>query len=59
MQRISTNMPNDDMQFHARMRESSLNRLQNQIASQSRIQNLRDDPTGAAHATRHASFQLQ
>ena len=56
MQRISTNMPNDDMQYYARLRESRLNNVQNQIASQSRIQNLRDDPAAAAHATRYASY---
>ena len=56
MQRISSNMPNDDMQYYARLRESQLNNVQNQIASQSRIQELRDDPAAAAHATRYASY---
>jgi len=56
MQRISTNMSNDDMQYYARLRESQLNNVQNQIASQNRIQNLRDDPAAAAHATRYASY---
>lgn len=56
MQRISTNMPNDDMQYYARLRESRLSHVQNQIASQSRIQELRDDPAAAAHATRHSSY---
>ncbi len=56
MQRISTNMPNDDMQYYARLRESRLNNVQNQIASQNRIQELRDDPAAAAHATRYASY---
>jgi flagellar hook-associated protein 3 FlgL len=49
-------MPNDDMQYYARMRESQLNRVQNQIASQNRLQELRDDPAAAAHATRHDSY---
>jgi flagellar hook-associated protein 3 FlgL len=56
MQRIATNQSNDDMQYYARMREALLNRTQNQIASQSRLQELRDDPSAAAHATRHASY---
>ncbi len=49
-------MPNDNMQFFARNREYELNQIQNKIASQSRIQNLRDDPVSAAHATRHKSY---
>jgi len=48
-------MPNDNMQFFARQREYDLNQVQNKIASQQRIQNLRDDPISAAHATRHQS----
>jgi len=56
MQRISTNMSNDDMQYYARLRESKLNNIQNQIASQSRIQELRDDPAAAANSTRYASY---
>ena len=56
MQRISTNMANDDMQYYARLRESQLNNVQNQIASQSRIQELRDDPAAAAHSTRYSSY---
>ncbi|MFW5683667.1 MAG: flagellar hook-associated protein 3 [Spirochaetota bacterium] len=56
MQRISTNMPNDDMQYYARQREARLLNTQNQIASQNRIQELRDDPAAAAHATRHQSY---
>lgn len=56
MQRVSTNMPNDDMQYHLRRREFMLNKQQNKIASQNRIQELRDDPVGAAHATRYQSY---
>ncbi len=56
MQRVSTNMSNDDMQYYARQRESRLLNTQNQIASQNRIQSLRDDPAAAAHATRHSSY---
>ncbi len=56
MQRVSTNMSNDDMQYYARQRESRLLNTQNQIASQNRLQQLRDDPAAAAHATRHSSY---
>ena len=59
MYRISTNLPNDNMQFYARRREYDLNQVQNKIASQNRIQNLRDDPVSAAHATRFQSYQTR
>jgi flagellar hook-associated protein 3 FlgL len=55
LKRISTNLTNDDMQFYLRRREWQMNRVQNQMGSQTRIQNLRDDPVAAAHATRHDS----
>lgn len=48
--RISTNMPNDDMQFYLRRKESLTNSMQNKIAKESRIENLRDDPVAAAHS---------
>jgi flagellar hook-associated protein 3 FlgL len=59
MDRVSTNMPNDDMQYFARRREAQLLNTQNQIASQSRLQRLRDDPAAAAHATRHSSYTFR
>ncbi len=59
MDRISTNMPNDNMQYYLRERTDQMNRIQNQIASQSRIQNLRDDPVAAAHSTRYQSYQVR
>jgi flagellar hook-associated protein 3 FlgL len=49
-------MSNDDMQYYARRREAMLLNQQNQISSQNRIQQLRDDPAAAAHATRHQSY---
>lgn len=52
MNRISTNQKNNDFQYHLKVRETALNRAQNQMADQRRIQNLRDDPVAAAHATR-------
>ncbi len=48
-------MPNDDTSFWLRLRDWKLNQLQNQMSSQNRIQNLRDDPIGAAHAVRFES----
>ena len=56
MDRISTNLPNDNMMYHLRQRQDEMLNKQEQIASQSRIQELRDDPIAAAHATRHKSF---
>ena len=56
MYRISTNIPNDSMQFYLRERQQMMSAMQDQIASQSRIKNLRDDPMAAAHATRYRSY---
>lgn len=56
MDRISTNLPNDNMQFYLRERSKAMEQLTNQIASQTRIQNLRDDPLAASHATRYRSY---
>ncbi|MDX9800909.1 MAG: flagellar hook-associated protein 3 [Spirochaetia bacterium] len=50
MKRISTDMPNNDMQYYMRRKEALLSRMQGKIAGQSRIQNLRDDPVAAAHS---------
>ncbi len=59
MERISTNMPNDNMQFYLRERNRAMQQLQNQVATQSRITNLRDDPLAAAHATRYRSYLVR
>lgn len=56
MDRISTNLPNDNMQFYLRERSKAMEQLTNKIASQTRIQNLRDDPLAASHATRYRSY---
>jgi len=48
-------MPNTDMQFYMREREYRMNSVQNKMAGQTRILNLRDDPTAAAHAVRYQS----
>ncbi|MDR3355679.1 MAG: flagellar hook-associated protein 3 [Spirochaetaceae bacterium] len=56
MFRVSTNMPNDDMQYRLRRKEEELSSLQAKIANQSRIRELRDDPLAASHAVRYDSF---
>ncbi len=55
MKRISSNMSNYDMQYHLRNREWKMNEVQNRMATQSRIKNLRDDPVAAAHSVRYQS----
>lgn len=55
MKRVSTQLPNMDMQYHLRLREWKMNEMQNKIAGQTRILNLRDDPVAAAHSVRFKS----
>jgi len=55
MQRISTAMTFDNAQFHIRQQQSRISNLQNQITSQNRIQQLRDDPLAAARTVRYES----
>ena len=45
-------MPNQDMQYHMRLREWKMNDLQNKMAEQKKVQKLRDDPIAASHAVR-------
>ena len=56
MRRISTNMPNDDIQFRLRRHEQALSSIQSKMASQQKIQDLRDDPLAASHAVRYESY---
>ena len=56
MRRISTDMPNDDLQFRLRRHESELSALQSKIGSQKKIKELRDDPLAAAKAVRYDSY---
>lgn len=56
MQRISSGMNNADVQFRLRYQESKLNKANNQLGSQRRIQELRDDPIAAGHLVRYQSF---
>jgi len=54
--RISTGMPFDNAQLSIRQQQARISNLQNQISSQNRIQQLRDDPLAAARAVRYESF---
>ncbi|GHV33623.1 flagellar hook-associated protein FlgL [Spirochaetia bacterium] len=56
MRRVSTDMPNTDVQFYLRRQEEGLNNMQSKIANQSKLNELRDDPLAAAHAVRYDSY---
>ena len=56
MRRVSTDMPNTDMQYYLRRQEDGLQNLQNKISSSNRINELRDNPLAAAHAVRYESY---
>jgi flagellar hook-associated protein 3 FlgL len=56
MRRISSALQHDDAQFALRHQEAKVNDLNNQISSQRRIQNLRDDPLAAGHSVRYQSY---
>ncbi|MCR4579336.1 MAG: flagellar hook-associated protein 3 [Treponema sp.] len=56
MQRISSQMNNNNTQSSLRLQESRLNRANNQIGSQRKIQQLRDDPLAAGHLVRYQSY---
>jgi len=49
-------MNNMDVQSNLRLQESRLNKINNQIGSQRRIQELRDDPIAAGHLVRYQSY---
>jgi flagellar hook-associated protein 3 FlgL len=49
-------MINDNLQFQTRNRSVEMNDVQDQIASQSRLNKLRNDPAAAAHTTRYSSY---
>ena len=54
--RISSQMYNNDTQKNLRSQESRLNRANNQIGSQERLQTLREDPLAAGHLVRYQSY---
>jgi flagellar hook-associated protein 3 FlgL len=59
MQRVSSDLMNDDMQFWARRRERDMASAETKMARQSKIENLRDDPLGAARAVRYDSVSVR
>ena len=56
MRRISSDMPNFDMQYYMRRQEEGLSNIQSKIGAQNRIHELRDDPLAASHAVRYESY---
>jgi flagellar hook-associated protein 3 FlgL len=56
MRRISSVMPHIDSQYQLRRQEERLSKMQSQIDSQNRIQELRDDPLAAGHTVRYQSY---
>lgn len=56
MRRISSSMNNMDTQTSLRLQESRLNRANNQIGSQQKINQLREDPIAAGHLVRYQSY---
>ena len=56
MHRISSQMNNNNTQSSLRLQESRLNKVNNQIGSQRKIQELRDDPLAAGHLVRYQSY---
>ncbi|MDR1862946.1 MAG: flagellar hook-associated protein 3, partial [Treponema sp.] len=56
MRRVSTDMPNTDIQYRLRRQEEDLHNIQSKIGSQRRINELREDPLAAAHAVRYESY---
>jgi flagellar hook-associated protein 3 FlgL len=56
MKRVSTDMPNTDIQFFMRRQEDAMQNLQNQMSSGNRLNRLSHDPLAAARAVRYQSF---
>jgi len=59
MKRISSDMPSTDMNYYLRRREENLSDIQSQVGSQTRLNQLRNDPIGASHAVRYESFLVR
>ena len=56
MQRISSNMQHSDSSYSVRRQESRLHKVNSQLSTQRRIQQLRDDPIAAGHSVRYKSL---
>ena len=55
MNRISSFLPHDNMQYHLRNREFQMNEMSNKMGTQKRLRQLRDDPLAAGRAVRFQS----
>ena len=56
MRRVSSATANNDIQYNLRLQGSRVNNLNNQLGSQNRLQQLRDDPLAAGHLVRYQSY---
>ncbi|MGI5057668.1 flagellar hook-associated protein 3 [Treponema pectinovorum] len=56
MKRISSQMNNNNTQYNLRIQERKLNKIDNQIGTQQRIQSLREDPVAAGHLVKYQSY---
>ena len=56
MRRISSQMNNNNTQYNLRLQETRKNKISNQIGTQQRITQLRDDPVAAGHLVKYQSF---
>ena len=56
MRRVSSSTQNTDVQYNLRLQESRMNKVNNQLGTQNRIQELRDDPLAAGHLVRYQSY---
>ncbi len=56
MKRISSQMNNNNTQYNLRIQERRMNKLNNQLGTQQKIQSLRDDPVAAGHLVKYQSY---
>ncbi len=56
MKRISSQLNNSNTQYNLRNQERRLNKINNQIGTQQRIQSLREDPVAAGHLVKYQSY---
>ncbi len=56
MNRVSTDLPNNDTQYWLRRKEEAMADLETKMARQTRLPELRSDPLAAAHAVKYESF---
>ncbi len=54
--RISSQANNNNTQYNLRLQELKKNKIDNQIGTQRRIQQLRDDPVAAGHLVKYQSY---